>query len=180
MMTTVQFKLEGLPGADKLTPEFRKAFEEFIPRWFESLKPYIDEAISQKADYLKLTNYIPMGAPCQLYEKNGIGYYVNDGHRYKMLAFNGQKNHVCCNYHDYFEKLYPGVNHVISDFGIYNIYLTRLFNVGNKYNAWQDRLNEFFQQVYPIEGIGISVSFTSIIYFNDRVKGFVRHNFPHD
>ena len=78
---TTKFTMKGLKDAEKLSPNFRKTFEEFIPLWLESLLPHYEEAKKTGVDYLYLANILPVSAPCTLYEKNGIGYHLCfDGH----------------------------------------------------------------------------------------------------
>lgn len=154
---------------DRLSPEFRKAFEKFIPKWLESLRPYYEEAKAIGADYLYLANYKPIGAECKLYEKNGVGYYLSEYRGIKELAFNSDHHYIKCNWLECFEEAYSGIDNV-SDFGGYNFPLTRLWNKKPEYSEWANKINKCFQAIMGDTNVEFSISFTSAIFFNENAK----------
>ena len=124
-----KFTLDGLKGADRLSPDFKQAFEEFIPRWIESLIPHCDEARRQGADYLRLCNYKPTGASCTLYEKDGIGYCLSEHRGMRELAFNSDCRYIRCNWCECFNDMYPVG---CQDFWICGIEQTVTARTGNR------------------------------------------------
>ena len=166
-----KFTLNGLKGADRLSPEFKQAFESFIPRWIESLIPYCEEARRQGVDFLCLSNYKPMGAPCELYEKDGTGYYMTEYRGVKQLAFNSDYRHIKCNWCECFNEMYPGIDNV-HDFGAYNYYLTHLFHNRPEVKEWEDRINECFQKMTGCTDAELSIGNTSMVFFNDKARRY--------
>ena len=163
---------------DRLSPEFRKAFEEFIPKWLESLRPYYEEAKATGVDYLYLANYKTMGAKCQLYEKNGVGYYLSEYRGIKELAFNSDHHYIKCNWLECFEEAYPGIDN-ISNFSVYNLPLTRLWNKKQEYSEWAERINKCFQEIMGDTNVEFSISSTSAIFFNEKAKYFIDRYRPY-
>ena len=166
-----KFTLNGLKGADRLSPEFKQAFESFIPRWIESLIPYCEEARRQGADFLCLSNYKPMGAPCELYEKDGTGYYMTEYRGVRELAFNSDYRHIKCNWCECFNEMYPGIDNV-HDFGAYNYYLTHLFHNRPEVKEWEDRINDCFQKMTGYTDAELSIGNTSMVFFNDKARRY--------
>ena len=166
-----KFTLNGLKGADRLSSKFRQAFESFIPRWIESLIPYCEEARRQGVDFLCLSNYKPMGASCELYEKDGTGYYMTEYRGVKQLAFNSDHRHIKCSWHECFEEMYPGIDNV-HDFGAYNYYLTHLFHNRPEVKEWEDRINDCFQKMTGYTDAELSIGNTSMVFFKDKARRY--------
>ena len=168
----IKFLMKGLKNADKLSPNFRKTFEEFIPLWLESLLPHYEEAKKTGVDYLYLANILPVSAPCTLYEKNGIGYHLSVNHGLKELAFNSKHHYVKCNWNECFEMMYPDVDNV-SDFCYYHSYMSRLWNKKPEMNEWAERINQCFQDITGDRDVIFSLGSESAIIFNKSVLGFL-------
>lgn len=173
-----KFTLDELKGADRLSPDFKQAFEEFIPRWIESLIPHCDEARRQGADYLRLCNYKPTGASCTLYEKDGIGYYLSEHRGIKELAFNSDHRYIRCNWCECFNEMYPDVDNV-HDFGAYNHYLTHLFHKDPDVKEWEDRINECFQNITGYADAELSIGSESMVFFNDKARRYTEEHHPY-
>ena len=58
----------------------------------------------------------------------------------------------------------------VSDFGVYNCLLTRLWNKKPEYSEWADKINKCFQEIMGDTNVEFSISSTSAIFFNENAK----------
>ena len=169
--------IKDLELANRLTPDFADAFEEFVPVWLQHLIPFYQEAKSKGDDILELVNYKPMGAECELYESNGIGYYRHKSSGLSMLGFNSDYKYQRVNWYECFRNFRPDVDEDetkrICNFSIYNAYFSRIFNTKPPYNELAKRVDAYFKTITGDSEVGFSLGRTSYIYFNKKGKDYI-------
>lgn len=132
--------ISDLPVAKQLTPDFVEAFDEFIPRWLGTIvKPY-KEAKEKGVDMLQLMNFVNMGAPAEIYESDGIGYYLHDGSGLRMLGFDADHpNRRYWGWYGCFQQQYPEVvddcDKRIKNFMYYRPFTSRLYLKDSLYHT---------------------------------------------
>ena len=169
--------IKDLPEAAKMTPWFRDAFEEFFPIWLQSIVPYYKEARVQGCDMLWLANFKPMGAPCELYEKDGIGYYKRIESSITQLSFNADHHYIKCNWVEYFQVLHPDYDFAdfYNDFNIkpYSHYMCRAFNRRPEKNIVAKRCADYFKEITGDPEATFTLSYTSCVCFNKKALAYV-------
>lgn len=122
-----------------------------------------------------LVNHIPAGAPCKLYEKNGIDYYQSDVGEVKTLSFNSAHTYRKCNWYECFleaHSLYDTLE-LVHNFGTYNWFMSRLWNNKADYNEVAVWADNYFKELTADPTVGFSLSEKSMIYFTDRGKNHI-------
>ncbi len=165
--------IKDLPEASKMTTWFANALEAFLPEWLESLVPYYLEAKNRDCDLFHLVNYKPMGAPCELYEKDGIGYYLSN----RTLAFNSDHHYVKCGWEECFRVAHPDYDKTSSEnscnsSATYNI-MFRYFNRKPPYDILTTRCSDYFKTVTNDPEVCFSLSNTSYICMSEKWKDYV-------
>ncbi len=175
-----QFTVEkGL--AEQLSPAFREKFEEFMPLWVRSIVPYYKEAIEQKVDLLQLSNYLPVpGAPFELYEKDGIGYYLlTDSRGMRTLAFNCNHHYIKCNWRECFLESYPEYDSYshrsIEDWIAYYRYMGRIHNTEEEYCCIAQWADNYFKELTGDNNVVFSLSDTTMLYFSPIGRAHIEH-----
>ena len=169
--------IKDLKYADGLTPDFADAFEEFIPIWLNHLVPFYQEAKNCGDDMLELVNYKPMGAECELYEKDGVGYYRHKSCGLSLLGFNSDYKYQPVNWYECFQLFKPQVEadqtKRISNFTYYNSYVSRIHNTKPPYDELAKRIDTYFKDITGDLIVGFSFGNKSFIYFNDKAKAHI-------
>ena len=169
--------IRDLELTDRLTLDFVDAFEEFVPIWINHLLPFYQEAKSKGDDILELVNIKPMGAVCELYEKDGVGYYRHQSCGLSILGFNSDYKYQPVNWYECFKSFRPDVDEDetkrVCNFGIYNAYFSRIFNMKPPYNGLAKRVNDYFKTITGDSTVGFSLGYTSYIYFNKKGKDYI-------
>ena len=169
--------IKDLKYADELTPDFTDTFEEFIPLWLNYLVPFYQEAKKNGDDMLELVNYKPMGAECELYENNGIGYYRHKSCGLSLLGFNSEYKYQPVNWYECFRAFKPEVEEDqtkrISNFTYYNFYVSRIHNAKPPFNELANRIDSHFKAITGDSIVGFSFGNKSFIYFNDKAKAHI-------
>ena len=168
---------------NNLTPIFRNAIEEFIPGWLESLLPYYQEAKHSGDDILELSNVI--SSEGEHYEKNGIYYcrHLND-EGLSMLAFDSLKGYRKVNWRECLIEKHPdfdrdpdasmGIFCELTKNSLYfDHYVWRLFNRKPPYDDLKNKVDSYFKQLTGDNGVGFSLSSTSMLYFNEKAKWYI-------
>lgn len=169
--------------AQKLTPEFRDNLEDFLPRWLKSLIPYYQEGKEKGVDIFHLTNFGPNGCEQEgdMYEHNGIAYYY---HKYpdqpSELGFNSKVGYRPCNWLGCFCQEYgydtaSSENHHNSLY--YHYYMCRMYNTKPEYSIVADRADAYFKEITGDPGVCFSLSSSSLILYDEDLKGFVKHHY---
>lgn len=167
--------------AKELSPDFVDAFEDFIPKWLNRFLPFYKEAKEKNVELFELVGMIDMGAPATIYEKDGVGYYLHDvcgiGPVLALDAnYPGNKE---VNWHSCFSHEYPEVESDtlkrLSNFGVYNMYLTRIFNQKPPYDGIEKAVDACFKSITGDPDVFFSISTTSCFYFTDRARSYVNH-----
>ena len=163
--------------ANRLTPDFVEAFEQFVPIWINHLLPFYQEAKSNGDDILELTNYKPMGAECELYESNGIGYHRAKSSGLSILGFNSDYKYQRVNWYECFRNYRPDVDEDETkrthNFLYYNAYFSRIFNMKPPYNELAKRIDTYFKDITGDSAVGFSLGNTSYIYFNKKGEDYI-------
>ena len=132
----------------------------------------------ERGDILELVNYKPMGAECELYEKDGVGYYRSKSFELSMLGFNSDHKYQPVNWYECFRNFRPDVDadeiKRVCNFSIYNAYFSRIFKevTGSNYNRWLNAVRvEKAVSLLPEEGLSLTEiamlsGFKSIPSFN--------------
>lgn len=173
--------ISDLPVAKNLTPDFVEAFEEFIPRWLGTIvKPY-KEAKKKGVDMLQLMNFLNMGAPAEIYEADGIGYYLHDGSGLRMLGFDADHpNRRYWGWYECFQQQYPEVvddsEKRIKNFMYYRPFTSRLYLKDSLYQTVASRIDSIFKGITGDTGAGFSFGSWSFVYFNDRALDYINRN----
>ena len=169
--------IRDLELANKLTPDFVDAFEDFVPIWINHLLLFYQEAKSKGDDILELVNYKPMGAECEQYEKDGVGYYRHQSCGLSMLGFNSDHKYQPVNWYKCFRSFRPDVDAAetkrVCNFSIYNAYFSRIFNTKPPYNELAKRIDAYFKAITGDSTVGFSLGYTSYIYFNNKAKAHI-------
>lgn len=169
--------IKDLDLAKSLTPDFVDAFEEFVPVWINHLLPFYQEARNCGDDLLGLENFKPMGAECELYEKDGVGYYRHKSSGLSMLGFNSGYKYQPVNWYECFRSFRPDVDEDetkrICNFSIYNAYFSRIFNTKSPYNELAKRIDAYFKAITGDSTVGFSLGCTSYIYFNKKGEDYI-------
>lgn len=173
--------IKDLEFANKLTPEFRDHLERFFPWWLDSLIPYYEEAKAIGADLFKLADCKPCGAECELYDKNGIGYYYSDHPWIKELSFNSDYKYINCYWFECFEEFYPRIKEDwrerIGNFCVYNMYLHRPWNLEEEYDCMAKRVDEYFKDITHDPDVTFMLSRISSICLNPRAVSYIKHHY---
>ena len=165
--------------AERLSPAFIEQFEEFMPLWVRSIVAYYKEAIKQKVDLLELSNYIPIpGAPFELYEKDGIGYYLlTDSRGMRTLAFNCDHHYIKCNWSECFLESYPEYDSYshrsIEDWIAYYRYMGRLHNTKEEYSSIAKWADNYFKELTGDNNVVFSLSDTTMLYFSPIGRKYI-------
>lgn len=169
--------IRDLELADRLTPDFVDAFEEFVPIWIKHLFPFYQEAKSKGDDILGLENFKPMGAECELYEKDEVGYYRYKSCGLSILGFNSDYKYQLVNWYECFKSYRPDVEDEqtkrICNFGIYNAYFSRIFNMKPPFNELANRVNAYFKTITGDSTVGFSLGYTSYIFYNKNGADYI-------
>lgn len=173
--------IRDLPIAEKLTPTFCEALEQFLPQWLDSLVPYYEEARTQGVDVFRLADYMPCGASCKLYEKVGIGYYLEDHPYIKQLSFNSDYKYINCYWYECFREFYPRIeddqSERIDNFIVYNPYMHSPWNLKEDYNCVAKRVDEYFKAITKDPDVTFILSGTSSICLNQRGINWVSYHY---
>lgn len=160
-------KISDLEFAKKLTPTFRDHLERFLPQWLDSLVPYYEEAKAIGADMFKLQDTMPCGGEYSLFEKDGIGYYLTDFPWLKCLSFNSDYKYIKCYWYQCFVDFYPRLDtdwkERIHNFGAYNWYMYRPFNMKEGYDCVAKRVDDYFKAITNDPDVTFMLSGTSVI-----------------
>ena len=148
--------IKDLPEVSLMTPWFADAFEEFFPVWLQSIVPYYREARAQECDMLWLANIKPMGAPCELYEKDGIGYYKHKSSSITELGLNADHHYIKCNWVEYFQVLHPD------------------YNFADHHNYCNDRA-DYFKAITGDPEATFTLSYTSGVCFTKNALAYVEY-----
>lgn len=177
--------ISDLPVAKKLTPDFVDGFEEFIPRWLGTIvKPY-QEAKKKGADMLQLMNFGNLGAPAEIYEADGIGYYLHVGSGLRMLGFDAEHpNCRCWEWYGCFQQQYPEVcdnyGKRVDNFMYYRTFTSRLYRNDPLYQTVSSRIDGVFKSITGDPNAGFSFGSRSFVYFNDRALDYINSHFVVD
>jgi hypothetical protein len=179
--------ITDLDWAQKLTPEFRDNLEIFLPKWLDSLVPYYKEGKEQSIDVLRLSNFLPNGCDTEetMYENNGIAYYLHLGSwGLKTLGFDTTKGYRKCNWLECYIEEHPDYDTCYSEnrqnFMYYNFPMSRMFNQRPKEKDLAERCDAYFKNITGDPGVGFSLSYTSMIYYNNRGKNYIDYYCIHD
>ncbi len=169
--------IRDLELANRLTPDFVDAFEEFIPAWIKHLLPFYQEAKSKGDDILELVNHKPMGAECELYEKDGVGYYRHKSSGLSLLGFNSDYKYQPVNWYECFHLFNPGIKESqqdrISNSLYYNSYMSRISNTKQPYDELAKRIDAHFKTITGDSTVGFSLGNTSFIYFDKKGENYI-------
>lgn len=169
--------IRDLKNMDKVDPVWINTFEEYIPKWLESLIPHYEVAKQYNADVLSLVNLFFMGdsEPDDMII-NGIHYHIGD---YPLLgrelAFNSAGGYYPCNWEDGFSKIY---SEPVDKYGIpmtsiwlyTRDYLWRYLNRMTPYNELSKRIERLFQQMIGNDNVAFDFGSTSYILLNPSKK----------
>jgi len=163
-----------------LTPDFVDAFEDFMPRWIESLVPFYEEGKYQNVEMVGLQNIAFFKEPTDnsVYEKDGIGYYLTEivglG---KILEFNSNYKYQKINWLECFRQEYPELDNDgtkrITNFTVYSSYMSRLSNMKAPYDIVAQRADQYFRQITKDPSVGLSLGNTSFIYYSNKAKKYI-------
>lgn len=174
--------IRDLKGMDKVSPEWVDTFEDFIPKWLESLVPHYELAKKGDADVLQLGNAMYFGEKPQEITENNVHYYLADTALLgKMLSFNGDIEHYPCSWREGFEKVYPGPKNDtygsqrIADFMYYDSYVCRYWNRKKPYDELAKRIEKHFQELIDNDTVLFDFSTTSYILLNPSKKWYIDH-----
>jgi hypothetical protein len=171
--------IKDLPEVSRMTPWFADAFEDFFPIWLQSIVPYYKEARAQGCDILWLSNFKPMGATAELYEKDDIGYYKHKGSSVSQLGFNADHHYIKCNWVEYFQVLHPDYNfadhnNYCNDMA-YSFYMHRAFNRRPENNIVAKRCADYFKEITGDPEATFTLSYTSGVCFNKNALSYVEY-----
>ena len=172
--------ISDLPWASMLSETFRTRIEEFLPVWLESLIPYYKEGKKQGVDYLSLANIDPISPAEKRYiSDDGIAYYLSKQGGIKHLAFDVEKGYRKCNWLECFQQFCPEYDrtssYAIMDLMYYNPNFSRCFNHLPEHRELADRCNAYFQNLTGDNAGGFSLSSTSMIYFTDMGRNYIKN-----
>lgn len=170
--------IKGLELANRLTPDFADAFEIFFPIWLQNLIPFYQEAKSKGDDILELVNIMPMGAECELYEKDGVGYYRHKSSGLSMLGFNSDYKYQRVGWRECLRQLNPKLENEdpvdrAINFVFYDSYMSRISNTKPPYNELAKRIDAYFKTITGNSTVGFSLGYTSYIYFNKKGEDYI-------
>ena len=171
--------IKDLPEVSRMTPWFADAFEDFFPIWLQSIVPYYKEARAQGCDILWLSNFKPMGATAELYEKDGIGYYLGQGGSFKYLGPNADYRYTKCDWKEFFEEMHPDYDprtfENSSNYTACHNYLFRYFNRKPPYDVVTKRCSEYLQEITGDPKVLLSISSRSAICFDEKVLDWIEY-----
>lgn len=177
-----------LDNINNLTPVFRNAVEDFIPKWLNTIIQHYDLAKEKQVDILELANEICYNG--EQFERNGFhyNYYVN-GSGMSVLSLDGSNGHYTrIGFRECLIKMYPELDVAPeSDMGkfselfnnslYFDHYLWRLFNRKAPYDDLRNKVDEYFKRLTRDNNVGFSLSSTSMIYFNPKAQMYIDHHF---
>lgn len=171
---------------NNLTPTFRDAVENFIPKWLESFVPHYQEAKEKNVDIMDLANV--KGYSGQHYEKNGFHYlYFPSDYGMSFLSLDSSDNHYTrTGFRECIVNMYPNLDYapdpdmgkfseLINNSLYFDHYLWRLFNRKSPYDDLNNKIDSFFKQLTRDDNAGFSLSGTSMLYFNERAKMYINN-----
>lgn len=174
--------IKDLKWASHVSERFRDALEDFLPKWIESLLPYYQEGKEQGVDLFKIVNCLPNGRANEeiVYEHNGIAYYQHHwpSSSITTLGFDSQKGYRKCNWLECFCEFIPGGYDTASRENLdnylwYNTSFYRCYNRKPEYCDVAKRCDDYFRQLTGDPTVGLSLSGTSMIYYNDSAKLYI-------
>lgn len=172
---------------NNLTPTFRDAVENFIPKWLESFVPHYQEAKEKKVDILDLSNV--KGYSGQHYENNGFHYlYFPANCDLSFLSLDSTDDHYTrTGFRECIVEMYPNLDYAPDpDMGkfselfmnslYFDHYLWRAFNRKDPYDDMMNRMNDYFRKLTGDDTtVGISLSDRPMLYFNPRAKTYINY-----
>ena len=172
--------IKDLPEASKMTPWFADALEGFLPAWLESLVPYYKEGKEKGCDLFLFENFVSMG-PCEQYEKEGVGYYLQTSKTgIKKLCFNCSFRYVKCNWYECFQEAHPEFDQTEfshpSNLLVMYSYLKRTYNVKPSCDVVARRCEDYFKVITEDPDVIFSFGYTSMICFSSDAKEYVDHH----
>lgn len=174
--------IRDLKDMDKVSPEWVDTFEDYIPKWIESLVSHYEVAKRYGAEILQLGNVLYWGDKPQEITENNVHYYLADTPTFgKVLSFNGNKEHYPCSWKDGFAKIYPGPKNdpygaqKIYESIYYDKYLWRYLNRKAPNNELSKRIEKYFQNLINDDTVLFDFGSTSYILLDPSKKWHIDH-----
>ena len=168
-----------------LSPDFITAFEEFMPRWLDSLVPYYKEGKAKNVEMVSFHNIclFSLSDDDVEYEKNGIGYYLFQTMGLgNTLAFNSSFKYHRINWFECFRNDYPEFDNQEAiksahNYLAYSPYMSRLSNTKPPYDLVAKRVEQYFKKTTGDSEVGFSLGFTSFIYYSEEAKKYINRHY---
>lgn len=171
---------------NNLTPTFRDAVEDFIPKWLESFVPHYHQAKVKNVDYADLSNVIfPDG---EHYELNEFHYiYRINGSGLAVLSLDATyKHYTRTGFRECIITMFPALDYapdpsmgkfseLFNNALYFDHYLWRAFNRKTPYDDMMNRMNDYFRRLTGDDTVGISLSDRPMLYFNPRAKAYINN-----
>lgn len=174
-----EIDITDLKNLNFVDANFIDALEAFLPSWLESLVPHYEEAKIQNVELLALRNYLCLGTPPTLYEKNGFNYHLmkNEALGGMELGFESSKKYHKLNWLECFEKehsdLLAGENRRVLNLSGIRSYMSRISNRKEPYDYVAKQVDEYFKQITGDPNVGFSLGNDSFIYFTEKAKNYI-------
>lgn len=175
-----------LDNINNLTPVFRNAVEDFIPKWLNTIIQHYDLAKEKQVDILELANEICYNG--EQFERNGFhyNYYVN-GSGMSVLSLDGSNGHYTrIGFRECIIEMFPDLDvspdpdmgkfsELIKNSMYFDYYLWRMFNRKPPYDDLNNKIDAYFKRLTGDDNVGFSLSGTSMLYFNERAKMYINN-----
>lgn len=168
--------IRDLKGFENVSDEWKDAFEDYIPKWLESLIPHYEVGKEYGVDVVELRNVMYFGEKPEDIERNGVHYYLSDSLALgRTLAFNGNIGFPC-SWEDHLEYTLTddtwGIKK-LNDWRLTHYYLWRWLNRKEPYNEPSKRIEKLFQQMTGDDSILFDFGCTSYILFDHKRKKYL-------
>lgn len=173
--------IRDLKDMEKVSKEWIDAFEEYIPKWVESLVPHYEVAKEYNVDVLELSNTMYLGDTPPEIIKNGIHYYLHEKSVLgRTLSFNGNSGYYPVNWKEGFEKDYKELENRsdierINDWMYYSNHLCRYNNRKEPYDELAKRIEAYFRELVGNETVLFDLGSTSYILLDPSKKWHINH-----
>lgn len=171
--------IRDLDNMDMVDPKWVDTFEEYIPKWLESLKPHYELRKERGVDVVELINRMYLGDKPEEIERNGVFYYLDDFPLWgKTLSFNANLGSYPASWETGFNKIYTepvdkyGIRKY-SNFLWSHTYLWRFLNRKPPYNELPKRIERLFQQIVNDDSVLFDFESVSYIIFNPAKKCYI-------
>ncbi len=170
--------IRDLSGIDRVRKEWIDTFEEYIPKWLESLVPHYEVAKEHGADVLALSNVMYIGEHPEELVVDDVHYYLGEYPALgKELSFNGNHGHYPANWKDGFDKVYVEPK---SPYGAPSLdslyvgqYLTRYLNRKAPNDVLRLRIQKRFRELVGDDKLLFDFGYTSYILLNPEKQWYI-------